>query len=506
MMNRNWVAFIAIALTAAASTRAPALAAASPDPTKVRVSSGALQGVKDNDVISFKGIPYAAPPIDELRWRAPQPVKSWSDVRPAKDFGAICEQTFNARDNGVGALPMSEDCLTLNVYSPIAARKAPVMVWIHGGGFVNGSGTAGLYDGSALARQGVVVVTLNYRLGRFGFFAHPVLTAEAKGAPVGNYGLMDMIAALQWVRVNIGKFGGDPNEVTIFGESAGGIAVNALMVSESAKGLFVRAITESGVGREPTPTLAAAEETGRQFAAGAGLSNPSPADLRKLIPEQLLKFEPGKGVLVALTVDGQVLSASPLEGFSKGSEAKVPWVVGWNSLEFPVPAGGLDKALESNPIIPPAAKRAQIESAYPDQSVYATHVLSDMMFREPALNLARLHASHGQPTWVYQFSVVSSGMRAKLQGAPHASERQYVFMTLKTSPWPTDDNDATQAKTMSAYWIEFARSGNPNSGARVRWPAYDPSKNEILDFTNEGPTAIPTQRAATMDAISALYR
>jgi para-nitrobenzyl esterase len=505
MINRSAVA-IATILTATVATSGAARAAAPLDPTVARIASGALQGVKDNDVISFKGIPYAAPPIGDLRWRAPQPVKPWSDARPAKDFGAICQQTFNARDNGVGALPMSEDCLTLNVYSPVAAKKAPVMVWIHGGGFVNGSGTAGLYDGSALARQGVVVVTLNYRLGRFGFFAHPALSAEAKGAAVGNYGLMDMIAALKWVQTNIGKFGGDPKEVTIFGESAGGIAVNALMVCEAAKGLFVRAITESGVGREPTPTLSDAEETGRQFAAAAGLTDADAADLRKLTPEQLLKFEPGKGMLVALIVDGQVLSAGPLGGFTKGNEAKVPWVVGWNSLEIPVPAGGLDKALESNPIIPPAAKRAQVESSYTDQSAYAAHVVSDMVFAEPALNLARLHASHGQPTWVYQFSVVSSGMRAMLKGAPHASERQYVFMTLKTSPWPTDDNDATQAKTMSAYWTEFAKTGNPNGAARVRWPAFDPSKNELLDFTNEGPTAIQTPRAAAMEAIYALYR
>jgi para-nitrobenzyl esterase len=505
MFNRN---SLAVATVVAATLMATSLgsAAAASDPGQVRIASGTLLGVKDNDVISFKGIPYAAPPVDELRWRPPQPVKSWSEARPAKDYGAICEQTYNARDNGVGALPMSEDCLTLNVFAPAGARKAPVMFWIHGGGLVNGSGTAALYDGSALARQGVVVVTVNYRLGRFGFYAHPALAAEAQGAPIGNYGLMDMVAALKWVQANIAQFGGDPKAVTIFGESAGGIAVNALMVSEPAKGLFVRAITESGVGREPTPTLAAAEEVGRQFADSAGLVNATAADLRKLSPEQLLKFDPGKGILVSLIIDGHVLTASPLDGFAKGSEAKVPYVIGWNSLEIPVGPGGLDKALESNPIIPSAVKRAQVATAYSDAATYTAHVVSDMVMTEPAVNLARLHVSHGQPTWVYEFSVVSSSMRDKLPGAPHASERQYVFMTLKTSPWPTDANDLTQARTMSAYWADFAKSGSPNGGSRVRWPVYDPSKNELLDFTNEGPIVVKMPRVAAIEAIAALYR
>jgi para-nitrobenzyl esterase len=473
------------------------------DPSQVRIVSGALQGVMSDGVVSFKGIPYAAPPLDELRWRPPQPVKPWTGVLPAKEFGAICQQIYNARDNGVGAPPMSEDCLTLNVFATAAAKNLPVMVWIHGGGFVNGSGSAALYDGTALARQGVVVVTLNYRLGRFGFFAHPALTAEANGGPTANYGLMDMLAALNWVQINIAKFGGDPKAVTIFGESAGGIAVNALMVSPSAKALFVRAITESGLGREPTPALAAAEEAGRQFATGAGLKEASAADLRKLSAEQLLK---SSGFSASLTVDGQILSAGPDEGFAQGIEAKVPYIVGWNSLELPVPPGGLDKTSESNPIFPPAAKRALVASAYPDQAAFAAHVVSDMVFAEPGLNLARLHVSHGQPTWVYEFSVVSSSMRDKMPGAIHASERQYVFHTLKTSPWPTDANDVTQATTMSAYWTSFARTGDPNGGVRVRWPAYDRSKSELLDFTNEGPIAIQIPRAAAMDAISALYR
>ncbi|HEX4181973.1 MAG TPA: carboxylesterase family protein, partial [Caulobacteraceae bacterium] len=239
---------------------------------EVRTTSGLVVGGAADDVVAFKGIPYAAPPIGALRWRPPQPAAAWSGVRTADTYGPICMQKYDPKDNGVGGPAMSEDCLTLNVWRPFgeAGRLLPVMVWIHGGGFVNGSGTAALYDGSALARQGVVVVTLNYRLGRFGFFATPSLTREAGGEPVGNYGLLDQIAALRWVRNNIKGFGGDPDQVTIFGESAGGMSVNQLMVSPAARGLFKQAITESGVGREFSVRLHEGNPMGVLSAEAAG--------------------------------------------------------------------------------------------------------------------------------------------------------------------------------------------------------------------------------------------
>lgn len=490
--------FIAVALTLALVAVDAAAQSTGP---QVKIADGVLAGVRDGDVLSFKGIPFAAAPVGELRWRPPQPTKHWSGVRPANKYGPICEQRYNEQDNGVGALPKSEDCLTLNVFASAAAKSAPVMVWIHGGAFVNGSGTAGLYDGTALAKQGVVVVSLNYRLGRFGFFAHPALTAEAKGAAVGNYGLMDMIAALKWVSTNIDRFGGDPQQVAIFGESAGGIAVNDLMVSPAARSLFARAIVQSGLGREPAVTLPIAEKAGEAFAAAVGIPGASVGDLRKLTAEAVLKagdpeITKGGGTIA----DGQTLPMSPLDAFAKGLQAKVPYLTGFNSLEFPLPESDLDKALAT---IVSVAQRERLATSYPTPESFATHVASDLMFNEPALALARLHAANGNPTWVYQFSVVSRAAPPIFKGAPHASDRQYIFQTLKASPWPTDDNDVLQAQTISAYWTSFARTGDPNGAGRPAWPKYDTQRDLLLDFTNDGPVVVPVPRAAAMKAIAA---
>jgi para-nitrobenzyl esterase len=388
------------------------------------------------------------------------------------------------------------------VFAPAQAHALPVMVWIHGGGFVNGSGTAKLYDGTALARQGVVVVTLNYRLGRLGFFAHPALTAEANGAPAGNYALMDIIQALNWVRDNARAFGGDPRRVTIFGESAGGIAVNNLMVSPAARGLFTAAISQSGLGREQTPSLAEAEKFGVQFAAKVGAPNATAADLRHLSAEQIVMagdpdLRRGEGAML----DGKVLTVNPMQGFARGSEASVPYLVGFNSLEFPVSEGLLEPILAS---AVKASDRQRLEAAYGSKTDFSAHAVSDILFNEPGLSLAKMHAEHGRPTWVYQFSVVSSSMRGKLQGTPHASERKYVFRTLSTSPWPTDENDERQSALVSAYWTSFAKSRNPNGGQRPDWLAYDPAQGQIMDFTNDGPIAVKTPRQKAIEVLRAI--
>ncbi len=474
------------------------------DTTQVLIHSGALTGSRHNEVVSFKGIPYAAPPVGALRWRPPQAVHSWSGVRSAIDFGSNCQQNFNPQDNGVAHLPQSEDCLTLNVFAPDRASELPVMVWIHGGGFVNGSGTAALYDGTALAQQGVVVVTLNYRLGRFGFFAHPALTAAANEESLGNYGLMDMIKALQWVQTNIRQFGGDPKQVTIFGESAGGVAVNDLMVSPAAKGLFVRAIVQSGLGREPALSLSEAEQAGETFAVGLGLNNASVAELRNLSAEQILAGgDPDIRVGGGSIADGRVLPMAPMDAFAKGLQAKVPYIIGWNSLEFPVPAEQVSAMLAAQA---DSSSFAQLASAYPDGESYLMHIISDKFFVEPALKLAAHHAAAGNPTWAYQFSVVSSSMRDKLNGAPHASERQYVFQTLNASPWPADNNDAAQAKTMSAYWVNFAKMGSPNGGGLTEWPQFQRQGDQILDFENNGPVVKLPPRGGAIKAIAESYQ
>lgn len=492
---------VPVAVAVALSVFSGVNAATDAPAPEVKVAEGILAGVRSGDVVSFKGIPYAAPPVGALRWRPPQPAAPWSGVRAADKYGAICEQKYNAQDNGVGPLPKSEDCLTLNVFAPAAAKSTPVMFWIHGGGFVNGSGTAALYDGTELARQGVVVVTINYRLGRFGFFAHPALTAEAEGAPVGNYALMDVIAALKWVRANIAHFGGDPQQVTIFGESAGGIAVNDLMISPAARGLFVRAIVQSGLGRERVGSLADAEQAGEAFAVSVGLPRASAAELRQLSVDQILNAG-DLDILAGGTAmaDGQILTMSPMEAFTKGLEAKVPYIVGFTSLEFPIPAENLDAMLAR--IVSPT-QRERLAASYSTPESFATHVVSDLLFNEPALALARLHTANGQPTWVYQFSVVSEAAKAFLKGAPHASERQYVFRTLKASPWATEENDARQAQTMSAYWVAFAKTGDPNGAGRPQWPKYDDERKTLLDFTNDGPVVTTAPRATAMTAIGA---
>jgi len=466
----------------------------------VRIDTGALKGVTADGVTSFKAIPYAAPPVGPLRWRPPAPAPAWSDVRDASRYGAICMQKI-VKDNGVGPGPASEDCLTLNVFAPVGAKHLPVMVWIHGGGLVNGSATADLYDGSALARQGVVLVSINYRLGRFGFFAHPALTAEAGGhGDLANYGLMDQVAALQWVKRNIAAFGGDPRKVTIFGESAGGISVNRLMMAPPARGLFVRAIVESGVGRERSHTLAQAEIDGATFATKLGAPGADTAALRALPADAILAAgDPDifNGELPIL--DGKLLTEDADVAFHAGHVAPVAYLAGSNSLEIPVAYMGerFDRSQKLT-----AERKAALIAAYGGEAAYKDHVGADMIFGEPARALARDQAKTGAPVWLYRFSVLSAGAPKMLTGAPHASDRQYVFQTLNASPWPTDARDVALAKTISAYWVAFAKTGDPNGPGRPTWPRYDGS-DQLINFTNDGPVAVKTPDAAILEMIAA---
>ena len=319
-MGRGWVGWLA-GVVGALSLMSVADAA-----DTVRIDTGALKGVTVQAVTSFKGVPYARPPVGVWRWRPPQRPDPWPGVRDAGGYGPICMQVV-INDNGVGLQSASEDCLTLNVFTPQGAAggaktdgRLPVMVWIHGGGFINGSGGAALYDGTRLAEQGVVVVTLNYRLGRFGFFAHPAITAETPKTYLANYGLMDQIAALQWVRRNIAAFGGDPAKVTIFGESAGGMAVNRLMMIREARGLFRAAIVQSGLGRERGQTLAEAEADGAAFAKKLGVETGDPAALRAIPAGAIV----GGGEIAiaageAPILDGRLLMEDPADAFGAGA-------------------------------------------------------------------------------------------------------------------------------------------------------------------------------------------
>lgn len=475
--------------------------AQTPDPV-VRTASGKLSGTSADNVSSFKGIPYAAAPTGANRWRAPQRVVPWKGVRAAGRFGPICQQKYQPKDNGVGPLPMSEDCLTLNVFAPSGAKNAPVMFWIHGGGYVNGSGTAALYDGAALARQGVVVVTINYRLGRFGFFAHPALTADAGQGDVANYGLMDMVAALKWVRNNIRQFGGDPKKVTIFGESAGGAAVNALMVSPRARGLFIRAAVQSGLGRERTLSLAEAEKAGEEFAATVGLKGASTAQLRSLSPEAILVAgEPQIFAGGGPIIDGKFLKRSSMAAFRRGEQASIPYLIGWNSLEFPVPATSLSSANPVSSAIP-ADLISQAKAAYADADAFNINFFSDVLFIEPGVELAKLHAATRKPVFVYQFSVVPKSAQAIFKGAVHASDREFVFNNLNASSFPTDANDAKQARTISGYWVNFAKTGNPNDNIRPAWQPFTMDRSLVMNLTNDGPKLESVPRQAAIEAIS----
>lgn len=484
----------------------------------VRIGQGALVGRTTAGILAFRGIPYAAPPVGPLRWRAPRPPVSWPGMRDASTVGPICVQPLVRGDPGVGPLPMSEDCLTLNVWTPDPGKgRLPVMVWIHGGALVNGSGTAALYDGAALARRGVVVVTLNYRLGRLGFFAHPALSAEAGGdGLVGNYGLADMVSGLEWVRDSIAAFGGDPGNVTVFGESAGGAAILRLMIAEAARGLFHRAVVQSGLGREEgtpvfrsRPGRRSLEARGAAFAERLGLARATVAQLRALPAGQLLTPPPsfyGGDLLVIDGDDGHGLIDEDVEpAFAAGRQAPVPLIIGSNSDEFGgVRPGDMSPWREIDGALTEAERRA-LHAAYDGEAGFRAGVVSDLAFNEPARRLARLHARAGHPTWLYRFDVVAAAMPGGASGAPHGSERPYVFDNLPAASWAVGERDRRAARAMADYWTGFATSGDPNGGGRPVWPEYRAMPGQLLMFGNDGPAAAPVPQVERLDLIEAIY-
>lgn len=483
-----------------------------PDP-RALVDQGVLVGRADEGVSRFNGVPYARPPVGPLRWRAPQPAEAWDGERDAGEVGAICIQPPANGDPGVGPLPMSEDCLTLNVWAPAErAQPLPVMVWIHGGGFNNGSGTAALYDGTRLAKRGVLVVTINYRLGRLGFFDHPALAAErGQGEPGGNYGMMDIVAALEWVRDNAAAFGGDPGNVTVFGESAGGAAVTRLMISPAAHGLFHKAVVQSGLGRDSGVPLdrpsaiggPSLQDRGVAFARTVGARTAD--ELRAIPAEALLKPAPNFYGGDNLVIDGQLVTEDVEAAFAAGREAPVPLIIGTNSAEFwwirpseISPYGAIDDALTSQ-------DRVDLYASYGGEDGYRAHVVSDLAFNEPALHLARLHAAHGHPTYLYRFDVVPDSNPEPSGGATHASERPYVFDNLHTVGRPMGARDDRAAKAMADYWTRFAAVGDPNGERRPVWPEFGAERDRLLEFTNGGPEAKPVPYADRLDLIEAYY-
>ena len=468
-------------------------------PAPVQTASGQLRGVEAPGLTIYRGIPYAAAPVGDLRWRAPQPVAHWQGIRPADQFGDSCMQ--NATGPG-GPLTTSEDCLFLNVWTPAAKPSArlPVMVWIHGGGFNLDSSSWKETEGSSLARHGVVLVSLNYRLGKFGFFAHPALTRETPSGELGNYGLMDMIAALKWVKANVAAFGGDPGNVTIFGESAGGMAIDFLMESPDARGLFNKAVVESGGGRNDFQNFQAAEAAGKTAATGWGVTGDDAAALRAVPAKTLLgaaSMSAGGGNPM---IDGKVVPEPILQAFTAGHVAHVPYMIGTNSFEsglFP----GMDERYA-------ASARPQWDKVEAVYDGYGTHALpmvkqqfaTDSMMTEPARALARQAAAHGLPTYVYQFSYLRPSQRdGKIPGPLHFDEVYVVFDSMMASPAPKSD-DKTAVEAMETRWTSFARTGKPSAD----WPAFRPGDEHVLDFTNDGPVIRKDFAKARLDVAEAI--
>jgi para-nitrobenzyl esterase len=475
------------------------LAAAINDP--VRVEQGQLSGVPGNspDVRVYKGIPFAAPPVGDLRWRAPKPAADWSGVRKADQFSATCMQTSYPEGSIFRSepQPVSEDCLALNIWTAAksASDKRPVMVWIHGGAFTRGSGSTPTYNGEALAKKGVVLVTINYRLGIFGFMAHPELTAESEHHSSGNYGILDQIAALQWVQRNIAAFGGDPKNVTIFGESAGSWAVNVLVASPLAKGLFQRAIGESGANFNQRRELADFEKAGLRVGA-------SIKELRAKSAEDVLKIT---GTAASANVDGWVLPNDISAIFEKGQQNDVPILIGSNADEGTafIPAKVTVAALQ--------ASAKQQFGANADQALEIYHATSDeeawkasaAMMRDRTFGVqmrtwARMQMKTGKsPAYLYYFTHVPPGLEH--YGAHHASEIAYVFGTGRN--WT--DADRQLSEQISSYWANFAKTGNPNGKGLPAWPKYDEKKDLAmhLDTTIE---AIPVPNKPALDFLGGL--
>jgi para-nitrobenzyl esterase len=482
---------------------------------RVKTANGILESTaapKDG-VRTFKGIPFAQPPVGGLRWREPQPVKNWSGVRNAGQFGPACMQRLSpGADYWLRGNGMSEDCLYLNVWTPAKTgkEKLPVLVYIFGGGFQNGDGSEPRYDGENMARQGMVAVSVNYRTNIFGFFVHPDLTKESPHHAAGNYGLLDQVAALQWVERNIAAFGGDPKRVTIAGESAGSISVSALMASPLSRNLIAGAIGESGaaISSLPPQPLAEAEQNGVKFAAAAGAN--TLAALRAMTAEQIQDAAAkAQGVRFFTAMDGYFLSKSLTATFEAGEQAKVPLLAGSNTQEQParsvLGAGGPTPETLAN-----AIAKFYGDKAGPVLKAYAATTTDEVYEAAAHLASARFIAygtwkwtelqmkTGGKPVYRYLYAhprpaylgmpgqpapaVPAAGRGAEQppapRGATHSAEIQYAMGNLdldKRYTWEPADYEVS--KTMQAYFVNFIKTGNPNGPGLPDWPAYRADNN-----------------------------
>jgi para-nitrobenzyl esterase len=466
----------------------------------VRIESGLIQGIVEDGLSVYRGIPYAAPPVGDLRWRAPRPAPKWSGVRSADQFGRACIQSNPAIAN----LPEpSEDCLYLNVWIPAksAEDRLAVMVWIHGGGFIAGATAEKLFHSEHLAKKGVVVVSIGYRLGALGFLAHPALSAESERHVSGNYGLLDMIAGLKWVQKNISAFGGDPGRITIFGESAGGIAVSMLCASPLAKGLFHGAISQSGGSFGPirsgggpgenVQSLADAEQAGKAWALKAGAS--TAAELRRLPPEKLITSMPGEGVAWPI-MDGWVIPDDQYKLYQAGKYNDTPILVGYNSDEgaaFPgarTPKDYIESVHERYGSF--AEKLIALYPAGEGEGTLAKtarDLIRDTAFGWHTWTWARLQAKTGKSkAFLYYFDhhpeYPADSPRAGF-GAAHSDEMPLVFHQFGLPGRPeATDADRAMSEIIISYWTNFAKSGDPNGPGLPDWPAYSNANPQAMHF------------------------
>ncbi len=454
----------------------------------VRIDAGMLEGSQDKSVFGFKGIPFAAAPVGQWRWREPQPVQKWNGIRAAKKFGNACIQTPGLSEkNGGSPGKISEDCLYLNVWTPRMQQgaKLPVMVWIHGGGLVFGSGAVPGYGGDSLAKRGAVIVSINYRMGPLGFFSHPALDAENTG--VKNFGLLDQIAALKWVHKNISAFGGDPGNVTIFGQSAGAESVLALYSSPLAHGLFHKGIAQSPYGI-PSHTLEKARGVGIAIASDLGLGGirASAAQLRAVPAEKFAEFQkPELNLSPGFIAGDTALPATILDTFQKKQQAALPLIIGNNSDEATVAAAfGVDPAKVIQGL---GKSKIFVKPLYPKVATdkeLGRQVMRDAVFTAFARRISYLQSQRA-PVWRYYFSYVQERLRGSQPGVGHGGEVPYMLDTGKscgcmTVPFST--SDSRLARRIGDSWVAFARTGNPQTPELPQWQKDSVKNDRVLEF------------------------
>jgi para-nitrobenzyl esterase len=498
-----------------ASIAAASLFGADSNPTATVVSGQLVGRPIPSGGAAFKGVPFAEPPLGDLRWHEPVPVKPWTGARDASAFGRSCVQQISSW-NKQEAEGNQEDCLYLNIWTPEWPAKSPmpVMVWLYGGGNTGGGASVDYFDGVALSRRGVILVSINYRLGFFGFFAHPGLTAESAHHSSGNYGLLDQVAALRWVQANIAKFGGDPKNVTLFGQSAGAIDTGYVLASPLSKGLLAKAIQESGPPVRDTPTLAQAEQAGVKFAESQKASSGAEAVkyLRSLPAADLQKAavaaRGSDGPTMGPIVDGWFMPNSPPSIYATGKELGVPLIIGNNAREQGGPADpdalrkGIQDSFGKN-----AAKAEELYgvagdgkgSSDPLYGPAAIAFSADTRFRCGAVAEALWHSASRNATWEYQFDAPIGGRPAP----SHSGEIPFVFGNLLQDGFlggTFTDNDRKISSDIQTYWINFAKTGNPNGAGLPEWPKFDAVSRPYLEFTTDkGPVAREALRKAVCD-------